>query len=75
MILCGLRPEMIERIAQSQLEEAVGKENLFPMGATNFASVQKAVENARESLKRSGAVEPLLRQAAGTAGEALSYSI
>lgn len=75
IILCGLRPEMIERIEQSRLEEAVGKENLFPMGATNFASVQKAVENAKEQLRGNGTVEPFMRQEPGGAAGAISYSI
>jgi len=75
LILCGLRPEMLQRISRSQLEESIGKENLFPMAATNFGSVQKAVEYAKEEFQRKGLTEPLMRQAAGDIGEAWSYSI
>jgi SulP family sulfate permease len=75
LMLCGLRSDMLRRIENSQMEEAVGKENLFPMGETNFGSVQKAVEHARALLKEKGMAEPLMRQAAGDVGGALSYSI
>src|SRR5581483_7379679 len=36
LIFCGLKPEMTRRIAGSELETAVGKENLLAMESANF---------------------------------------
>jgi len=53
LLLCGVRPAVMETIRRFGLADAIGRENIFPAGEKAFTSAQRAVRRARELLNRS----------------------
>lgn len=63
VILCGLKPELMERIEGYGLDEVIGKENIFATREGVFASAKAALERARQLLGYSIDAEPMLADA------------
>ena len=77
LTLCGLKPELRERIARSHLGEVLGEENLLLTDARSFGSLRRAIDAARRDILQRGDLRgrPLVRHAPGEAGGGSSYSI
>jgi len=48
LLLCGLRPEVLDMLQRTGLAEALGEENLFLSDRDIFGSVRRALARARE---------------------------
>lgn len=53
LLVCGVRPTVLQTIRQFGLDRIIGNENIFPAGEKVFTSAQRAVRRARELLDRS----------------------
>ncbi|MCZ7647385.1 MAG: SulP family inorganic anion transporter [Planctomycetota bacterium] len=78
MILCGLKPELLEQIKKAHFGEILGAENLLPTEAQAFASVRHAIDEARRLVRTEAdwpADKPMIRPAPAEMRDAWSYSI
>ncbi len=78
LVLCGVRPELLEQIGRSHLGEVLGPENLLPSAPQPFGSIRQAIESVRRELTEKGlrsSDEPFIRPAPREVADAWSYSI
>ncbi len=76
LMLCGLKPDLHERVCRSHLGELLGKRNILLTDERNLGSLRRAIERARADLDWTRkADQPLVRRAASEVGDASSYSI
>lgn len=48
VLLCGVRPEMLDQFERFGLSEAIGRDNIFAAGFGVFTSAKRALSRARE---------------------------
>jgi SulP family sulfate permease len=78
LMLCGIRPELHERLHGSHLEEVVGRDNMLAAGATPWDVFRQVIQQARtlavaQEPRPSG---PLIRRAAeDSAASVLQFDI
>lgn len=59
VVLCGLRPELMQKLRAYGLVETLGRENVFPTGGGAFDSAKKALLRARHLVGSSIDTRPI----------------
>jgi sulfate permease, SulP family len=75
-MLCGLKPELHEKVCRSHLGDLLGKQNILLTDHRNLGSLRRAIERARADLdwtRKPG--QALVRREQRELGDASSYNI
>jgi SulP family sulfate permease len=77
LILCGLQPELHERVLRSHLGEVLGADNVLPTEVHHLGSMRRAIDKARREILAQGDFgdRPLIRRAPSETADGSSYSI
>ena len=77
LILCGLQPELHERVVRSHLGEVLGADNVLATEVHHLGSVRRAIDKARREILAQDDLgdRPLVRRAPSQTTDGSSYSI
>jgi SulP family sulfate permease len=77
LLLCGLQPELHERVLRSHLGEVLGADNVLATEVHHLGSVRRAIDKARREIlaQDERGDRPLLRRAPSETTDGSSYSI
>jgi len=77
LVLCGLQPELHERVVRSHLGEVLGADNVLVTEVHHLGSVRRAIDKVRRELLAEGDLgdRPLIRHGRSESANGGSYSI